>query len=71
MLPVFGSNVYPAEPTSVVNVVPSVLPCTDSVWVRAPHDVDGGSFSTTRPIARRRAEVDLHPLRERVVALSQ
>ena len=33
------------------NVVPSVLPRTDSVWVRAPHAVEGGSLITTFPSA--------------------
>src|SRR5258705_1557486 len=30
-------------------LVPSVLVCTDSVWVRVPHAADGGSFSVTLP----------------------
>jgi hypothetical protein len=47
--PLFGSNVYVPE-ASVENDVPFVLPWTESVWLRAPQAVDGGSFSTTLPI---------------------
>ena len=47
--------------------MPSVLVCTDSVWVRVPHAASGGSFSVTLPMLRSRAEVDLQPLREGVV----
>ena len=60
-------NVYVAEPTAVLNAEPSVLVCTDRVWVRVPQAVDGGSFSVTLPMLYVRAEVDLQPLRERVV----
>jgi hypothetical protein len=48
VLPVEGLKVYPADPTIVVNVDPSVLPWTDSVWVRVLHDVAGGRSSTIR-----------------------
>lgn len=41
-----GLKVYPAEPTRVLNVDPLVLPCTVSVWVRAPQPA--GSLSTSR-----------------------
>ena len=42
-----GSNVYPAEATMSLKLEPSVLPRTARVSVRAPQDVDGGSFRTT------------------------
>ena len=45
--------------------VPSALPCTDRVWVRAPQPA--GSFSTTWSMLVLAAEVDLGPLREGVV----
>ena len=45
-LPPPGSNAYDAEPTSVPNVEPFVLPCTVIVWVRAPQP--DGSRSTSR-----------------------
>ena len=32
------------------NVVPLVLVCTDSVWVRVPQAASGGSFSVTLPM---------------------
>ena len=44
-LPEFGSNVYVAHATMVEKLVPSVLPCTESVCVRALQPV--GSLSTT------------------------
>jgi hypothetical protein len=44
-----GLNVYVADPTAVPNADPSVLVCTDSVWVRVAQAVDGGSFSVTLP----------------------
>ena len=47
LLLAFGSNVYPAEPTMVEKFEPSVEPSSDSVCVRAPHAVDGGSFKVT------------------------
>ncbi len=40
-----GANVWTAEPTIVVKPVPSVLPCTDRVWVLASQVA--GSLSTT------------------------
>ena len=49
LLLAFGSKVYPAEPTTVEKLEPSVEPCTDRVSVRAAHAVDGGSFSTILP----------------------
>ncbi len=49
----------------MVNADPLVLPCTDSVWVRRLPA--GGSLSTTWSTLRGAAEVDLDPLRERVV----
>ena len=51
VLPVDGSNVYVAEATAVLKFVPSVLVCTESVWVRVAQAVDGGSFRVTLPIA--------------------
>ena len=48
-LPVAGLNVYPADGTSVVQLFPSVLPSTDSVWVRVAHEVDGGRSRVTDP----------------------
>ena len=42
-------KVYVAELTAVLKVEPSVLVCTDRVWVRVAHAVDGGSFSVTLP----------------------
>ena len=50
VLPVDGLKVYPAEPTSWLNVVPLVLPSTDSVSVRVVHAEDGGRSSVTEPI---------------------
>ena len=35
--------------TIVVNVEPSELPAIDSVWVRVPQAVEGGSLSTILP----------------------
>ncbi len=49
VLPVAGSKVYAAEPTTLVKFVPSVLPRTVSVWVRVAQAVAGGSLSTIRP----------------------
>jgi hypothetical protein len=46
VLPVAGLNVYPAEATTVVKVVPSLLPSTLNVCVRVAHDVDGGKVTT-------------------------
>jgi hypothetical protein len=46
VLPAAGSKVYPADPTTVANVDPSVLPSTERVWVRVPQP--DGSFSTSR-----------------------
>src|SRR2546430_13077302 len=48
LLPVAGSKRYPAPPTIVANVAPSVEPSTDSVSVRAPQAEAGGSLSTIR-----------------------
>ncbi len=48
VLPDAGSNRYPADASSVWNVLPSVLPSTESVCVRAAHAVAGGSCSTSR-----------------------
>ena len=50
VLPVDGLKVYPAEPTSWVNVESLVLPSTDSVSVRVLHADDGGRSSVTDPI---------------------
>jgi hypothetical protein len=41
-----GSKAWPLDAATVVNADPSVLACTDSVWVRRPHEA--GSDSTTR-----------------------
>jgi hypothetical protein len=38
VLPVEGLNVYPADATIVAKLGPSVLPWTDSVWVRVLHE---------------------------------
>ena len=56
-----GSKVYPAEATSVENVEPSALPWTASVWVRAPHEVDGGSFLPTKVPWRRYRDMAVDP----------
>jgi hypothetical protein len=48
VLPVEGLNVYPADPTIVEKSDPSVLPWTDSVWVRVVYEDDGGRSSTIR-----------------------
>ncbi len=45
VLPAPGSNEYVAEEVMVEKLVPSALPCTASVSVRAPHPL--GSFSTS------------------------
>ncbi len=45
VLPELGSKEYVAEATMVAKVVPSVLPWTESVCVRAPQLA--GSLSTT------------------------
>ena len=37
------------RPASVLNVAPSVLPGSDSVWLRAAQAAAGGSLSTSRP----------------------
>jgi hypothetical protein len=50
-LPVAGLNTRPADAESVLNDVPSVLPCTLSVCVRVAHADGGGNFSTTWSIA--------------------
>ena len=50
VFPVLGLNVYPAEPTSWLNVVPLVLPSTDSVSVRVLQALDGGRSRVTDPI---------------------
>ncbi len=50
LLSAFGSKLYPAEPTIVEKVEPSVEPSSDRVWVRALQAVDGGSLRTTLPI---------------------
>ena len=60
-------NVYVAGATTVLKLVPSVLVCTDRVWVRVPQAAGGGSFSVTLPTLYVGAEVDLQPLRERAV----
>src|SRR5947207_3275853 len=46
VLPVAGSNVYPADATMSVKLVPLVLPCTARVSVRVPQ-LATGTFSTT------------------------
>jgi len=33
-----------AEATKVLNVLPSVLPSTESVWVLLPHELDGANI---------------------------
>jgi hypothetical protein len=48
VLPVEGLNVYPADATIVAKLEASVLPWTDSVWVRVLHELDGGRSSTIR-----------------------
>jgi hypothetical protein len=50
VLAVAGLKVYVAEGTTVANVEPSVLVCTDRVCVRVAHAVAGGSFSVTLPM---------------------
>ena len=47
LLLLFGSKLYPAEPTMVEKFEPSVDPSSDRVCVRAPQAVDGGSFRMT------------------------
>jgi hypothetical protein len=47
VFPVDGSNVYVDDAARLPNVVPSVLPCTESVWVRVAQAVAGGRFSVT------------------------
>ena len=44
-----GLNVYVPDAT-VVNEVPLVLVCTESVWVRVAHAAAGGSLSVTLPM---------------------
>ena len=51
VFPVDGLKVYAAEPTMVLNVVPSVLPRTERVCVRVAQDVDGGRSRTMRATA--------------------
>ena len=46
VLPVAGSNVYPAEPTMSAKLEPLVLPWIASVSVRVPQP-DTGTFRTT------------------------
>ena len=65
VLPVDGLKVYPADPTSWLNVVPLVLPRTDSVSVRVLQADDGGRSSVTDPIGLGRAQVDRDGLRVR------
>ena len=50
VLPVLGLKVYPAEPTSWLNVDPLLLPSTDSVSVRVAQALDGGRSSVSDPI---------------------
>jgi hypothetical protein len=50
VLPVDGLKVYPADPTSWLNVVSLVLPRTDSVSVRVLQADDGGRSSVTDPM---------------------
>ena len=50
VLPLEGLKVYPADPTSWLNVEPLVLPRTDSVSVRVLQADDGGRSSVTDPI---------------------
>ena len=50
VFPVEGLKVYPAEPTIWLNVVPLVLPSTDSVSVRVLQAEDGGRSSVTEPM---------------------
>jgi hypothetical protein len=49
VLPVDGLNVYPADPTSVVQVLLLVEPSTDSVSVLVDHALDGGRSRVTEP----------------------
>ena len=49
VLPVAGSNVYPADATTVEKVPPSRLPCTDRVCTRVPQALAGGTRSVTLP----------------------
>jgi hypothetical protein len=51
VLALAGLNVYVAEPTASLKLVPFVLACTASVWVRVAHAVAGGSFKVTLPMA--------------------
>jgi hypothetical protein len=37
VLALAGSNTYPVDATMSEKLDPVVLPCTDSVWVRAPN----------------------------------
>jgi hypothetical protein len=52
---------------SVLKVEPSLEPAMVSVSVRVAHEVAGGSLSTTWLTETAEPEVDLQPLRERVV----
>jgi hypothetical protein len=50
VLPVDGLNVYPAEATIWLNVVPLALPSTDKVSVLVLHDDDGGRSKVIDPM---------------------
>src|ERR1700722_11157705 len=50
VLPVAGLNVYPAEPTIWVKVVPLALPSTDRVSVRGFQLLNGGRSRAIDPM---------------------
>ena len=49
VLPDAGLNVYAADGTNVVKLVPLVEPNTERVSVRVAHAVDGGRSRVTEP----------------------
>ena len=63
VLPVDGLKVYPADPTSWLNVVPLVLPRTDSVSVRVLQARRRRQVQRDRPDRLGRAQVDRDGLR--------
>ena len=63
VLPVDGLKVYPADPTSWLNVVPLVLPRTDSVSVLVAPGGGRRQVERDRPDGLGRAQVDRDGLR--------
>ena len=55
----------------MVKVVPFVLVCTDSVWVRVPQAASGGSFSVTRPMVTLEPRSTCSHCGKALLALSQ